>query len=592
MGAGMTPPDVKLMRLGYKDSMPKASSVERRHFITAFHDEFKRQTDIYVPLTQPHGDLHLTREERKTTINGRYWLILSGGKSDFKTKHWRYLWHQEVADGLAAAGIKVVTAGAVSAPGKYSVSSSHPRLTGVTDLVGKTNLREFIRLIANADGIIGPVTFAMHAAAALGRPYVTIAGGVEEWWWEAYFRDNPGFADVGHKLPVEHRYLHTLGMLDCCKKKGCWKLAVDPDDQRKSKCHIPVTYAEQTVPKCMTMITPERVLASVFSYYLDGTLEKGPTMNLPAIDQPVTITANNGRKYAVSLAVLEQGAPTPPPILPKIVTPVVPLPTTAKSQPKVKDGVLRDRETSLGRAGGRLTGFVLLYGNYADMHARCLGSIFNTTTPEEYELRVFLNSACQQTKDLVEQYRREGKIAKVYTAETNCYKYPAMRQMFHDPDAPITTDWIVWFDDDTIADVDPDWLPKLCDTIGDGAEADPMLGLVGAKFFFKPNQAQVEWFRSAPWHKNKPFRDKVGRSIPNGEMIHFVAGGCWAMRSTFIKDADIPDSRLTHNGGDITIGEQVYQLGGTMKAWNADKSSVRRSSVPRRGVTLPMFNLI
>ena len=50
----------------------------------------------------------------------------------------------------------------------------HPRLERVTDLVGKTSLREFIRLMYHADGVVCPVTFAMHLAAAIepkpGKP--------------------------------------------------------------------------------------------------------------------------------------------------------------------------------------------------------------------------------------------------------------------------------------------------------------------------------------------------------------------------------------------------------------------------------------
>jgi hypothetical protein len=590
---GQIPKGVEVISLSYGPYMPRAKSIERRHFVGAFHSAFKARTELVVPLLLPHGHLALTPQETTPLISGRYWIIMSGGKSDFKTKHWRYEWHQEVANALRASGIQVVTAGALVAPGKGRPASSHPRLANTIDMIGKTNLRAFIRLIAGADGVIGPVTFAMHAAAALGKPYVAIAGGVEEWWWEAYVRQNPGFGDVGHKLPVEHRFLHTMNLLDCCQNRGCWAMGVSPSDTQRVKCKKPIQLPDQTLPKCMSMITPERVIASVLSYYLDGTLKLEPGMSLPAVDQPVTIKDSNGRTYAVSLNVIEPGDKA----LPVIRTDLEPVkepeikPTVLPGRKPQTNAAARSRDESLARVGGKLTGFVLFYGDFADMHARCLNAILNTTEPHEYELRVFLNATCRQTSQLVKRRHEEGKIAAVYESTENCFKYPAMRKMFHDPNKPIETDWVMWFDDDTMADVDTEWLPKLCNVIADGVSVDPMLAMVGPKFNFKVNQKQAEWFREAEWFKGKPFRDTVGRGVPNGDRIHFITGSCWALKSALIRDACIPDTRLQHQGGDVTLGEQVYQLGGTLKNWNGDKKTVLWSSVKRRGVTQPMFNL-
>ena len=43
----------------------------------------------------------------------------------------------------------------------------HPPLEGVINLVGRTDLRQIVRLIYHAQGIVCPVTFFMHAAAAI-----------------------------------------------------------------------------------------------------------------------------------------------------------------------------------------------------------------------------------------------------------------------------------------------------------------------------------------------------------------------------------------------------------------------------------------
>ena len=47
--------------------------------------------------------------------------------------------------------------------------------------------------------------------------------------------------------------------------------------------------------------------------------------------------------------------------------------------------------------------------------------------------------------------------------------------------------------------------------------------------------------------------------------------------------SDLPDTRLIHNGGDICIGEQIYQSGFKMKQFNESKQYIHTSAAPRRG---------
>ena len=92
----------------------------------------------------------------------------------------------------------------------------HPALRGVLDLRGKTTLRQLVRLVHHAQGVLGPVTLLMHLAAAVevgpgmprNRPYVVVAGGREPAQWEAY---------------PHHQYIHMNGALRCCDHGGCWK---------------------------------------------------------------------------------------------------------------------------------------------------------------------------------------------------------------------------------------------------------------------------------------------------------------------------------------------------------------------------------
>ena len=97
----------------------------------------------------------------------------------------------------------------------------HPPLRNVLDLRGQTDLRQLVRLVYHAQGVLCPVTLLMHLAAAVetppgmpkNRPCVVIAGGREPAQWEAY---------------PHHQYIHTNGALMCCDHGGCWKSRVVP----------------------------------------------------------------------------------------------------------------------------------------------------------------------------------------------------------------------------------------------------------------------------------------------------------------------------------------------------------------------------
>ena len=69
-------------------------------------------------------------------------------------------------------------------------------------------------------------------------------------------------------------------------------------------------------------------------------------------------------------------------------------------------------------------------------------------------------------------------------------------------------------------------------------------------------------------------------------MIDFAVGWCWAIATEAIRAANIPDVRLGHNGGDITIGEQMHQAGLGIQSWNKAKSLIAcpsRENGGRRG---------
>lgn len=164
---------------------PPIAAPNPPHYIHALLDHVERELGLSIPLTVLRGDLHLSAAEQKfpKMLTGRalnpakpFWALVAGGKHDITTKWWPTASWQAVVDALRGDATFVQC----GAKGHW-----HPQLKGVINLVGRTSLREFLRVLYHAEGVVCPVTFAMHAVAALpqkqgrSRGCVVIAGGRE-----------------------------------------------------------------------------------------------------------------------------------------------------------------------------------------------------------------------------------------------------------------------------------------------------------------------------------------------------------------------------------------------------------------------------
>jgi ADP-heptose:LPS heptosyltransferase len=584
----------KKLRLCYGAGIKKAAT-HSIHFLAAWHEFFKSRTGIDVPLLYPKPDLHLSELEKShRLVQGRYWLLMAGGKMDFTTKHWVFSRYQQVVNVLAQLGIHCVQAGATGGrPANY-----HPPLEGVTNLVGKTDFRQFLRLVYHADGVICPITFAMHVAAAFDRPCVTVAGGREEWWWEAYHEANTGFGPrLRENVRVSHRYLHTLGQLKCCASKGCWKNKVvkTEKDNNRSFCVL-TTKAEnkQVVPECMARITVEHVVEAVMHYYAKGIL--------PPIGPVPIITLPDGQALAKDRQPGEAPAwsgdplaPARPGKLPQAPKPVRAAKTARTPTPEIHPPAMaevpRPDASSIfdhPLIGGRFTICVLMYGKYHALHRKCLDSILATTPPDRVDIRVGSNEVCAETDAYLDKLLADGAIQARYAHEENRKKYPVMREMFHDPARPLR-DWVIWFDDDTICDRNQEWLTLLAMEIVRYRPSN--YHMYGPVRFYVLQERQKAWIKKAAWYKKRQFRDTAGRPAPNGNKVHFASGSFWCLSREAILGADIPDARLGHNGGDVLIGEQLWQSGYRLRSYSSKKELVHWSSVPRRGLSEKHFGL-
>ena len=163
------------------------------HVIHGFIEYLNESLNLNIRATAFNGDIHLSKEEMSWfsqihELVGEdfpFWIIVAGGKFDVTIKWWDIRRYQEVVDYFRGK-IQFVQVGADE--------HYHPALQGVIDLRGKTNLRELVRLVYHAQGVVCPVTLLMHLAAAVpvkgeipkNRPCVVIAGGREPSQWEAY----------------------------------------------------------------------------------------------------------------------------------------------------------------------------------------------------------------------------------------------------------------------------------------------------------------------------------------------------------------------------------------------------------------------
>lgn len=572
--------NVQVVRLG-GDSKEAADSMgigwsragafggQKMHYATVFHRAFQHHTGLSVPVLKPHGDLHLSEEEKaKPNIDGRYWIIVPGGKTDMTTKWWSLAGYQEVVDKLRARGFRFVQEGATKP------MHVHPPLRDVLNLVGRTSVRDLIRNIWHAEGVICGCTFQMHIAGALQKPCVVLLGGREEPWYEAYVNDFGAFPETSSPIQVPHRVLHTLGQLDCCQHAGCWTRRVEPLPDRhstynESLCKQPVRTASQTLPACMQMITADHVVEAVMSYYED-TMPPETIVSRDDVYVPPTAAPKMPSLPELLQLTELQSVKQSPPIKPAAATA-----TPRKSTDTARSDVGFDHPA----IGGKITICVLLHGDEHHLHRRCLRSICETVPETRVELRVFCNQTGHETENLL----RTFPVAFADVDRERRRKYEAMRLAFHDEERPIATPWVVWFDD--VAFVrQHNWLTAL---IGIIANQDPSqkVGAVGRKMTHRlgaVGKDPVKWFRNGSWWQNRHLQTRHGAEAANGDHIHFLSPNFFAVSRAAIRDCSIPDSRIRQNGGGIVIGEQLHQRGYKLKAFDENSQFVVEQDL-RRG---------
>jgi ADP-heptose:LPS heptosyltransferase len=244
-------PEVETYSITYDEI--HQSGITGEHFQDAFRHDIETKLGVRILRYGNSPELWISDLE-KNWINqveqdcgwhGGFWLLNAGYKPDNELKAY-HRW-QEVVN-LFNDHFK----GAIRLAQIGHKDHKHSELKGVYNLVGKTDLRQLIRLGWWAHGTIGPLSFQFVMSAAFRQPHVVLAAGKEGVRWHIY---------------PQGRYLYTNGAMKCCEWDGCWRGGT------KGTC-IDLL---DNVPRCFQLIEPRMVMDAVKMYYCGGrlSLERG-----------------------------------------------------------------------------------------------------------------------------------------------------------------------------------------------------------------------------------------------------------------------------------------------------------------------------
>lgn len=220
------------------------------HITRAFAQSFILQSGLPVHDGPFKCDLHLSAAEQAwQPVSGPCWVIncdtANMGAKRWVTERWRDL----------VRLLPHITFVQVGLPQDTRIDlSDEPNVIG---LVGQTDERQLMALVAGATGCVSLVSSLQHIAAAFDKPCVVLAGGREPRSFCAY--------------PAQH-HIDRLGMLDCCRDRSCWKNSIEACVDREMFHPESGKVVKTDIPRCMRMIATEEVAAGVRGFYQGGRL--------------------------------------------------------------------------------------------------------------------------------------------------------------------------------------------------------------------------------------------------------------------------------------------------------------------------------
>lgn len=534
------------------DKAISVASSDPRHFISGYTRAIESILGQPIPIhdLRPCLKLHEIEKSPPFQIKRPYWVMMAGSKRDCVTKQWDPAkWRQLVK--MLFGRVTFVSAGTAD-----PVGITH-KIEGAIDLVGRTSIRELLRLIAMSEGVVCGITSAMHIAAAFNKPCVVIAGGREPWWWEAYTNETWELTCVT-KPPsdfVQHVYFHSIGELECCKYSGCGRCEVVGPDLSQSCVNV-VQGPSCLQPQCLHSVTTDEVVSAITDYAAGTRLRTttAPRHRHKHLRDPITV------------AVLLYGDDSVPPAY---------------------------------------SHYEQTHKTCFQLHQRVLDSITGTADPDLIDLRIGCNAVGPETTAYLEDMRHRLPSFRVFYEPINIGKEPLMRRLFaaderdtatlmgvslerlqqiinedmqggayrsrvaeawHQVRIDLRTEWLAWFDDDTYV-LQKDWLSRLDTAIGSRPDC------VGYIRGWQYDTSQIDWMTKSWWWKNRPIT------------AEFCTGGFWACRTDVLRTLDWPDPRLWHHNDDVVLGVALHQ--NNYRLLNLTDQIVQIEDVERRGWSLP-----
>jgi ADP-heptose:LPS heptosyltransferase len=490
------------------------SNQQHVHFLWGFLEFLNSQLGTRAVLTDFRPDLYLSEEEKKRPLvefDKPYWVFVSGGKRDYTAKWWNLQNWQTVVDRLKSKVVMVQVGG---------VSHVHPKVVGAYDMVGKTSARELMRLIYHSHGVICVVTCLMHIAAAFNKPCIVVAGGREPWWWEAYTEENrlvnmrrgqPLWTPPSGDNFIPHRFLHTIGSLNCCSKHGCWKARAQGQG---SVCLEPVTQNGQVVPRCLHMITPDLVVAHWNWYYEQHILElKQKTI--------VSVPATAAVPKALHTTFIPAKARTQPASVSraKLAERIEPvkqkLPKAVPARPILP---VQRHTTSLAVFDPQL----VVYADRKACTARYMEMLTERLGNEA--LLVVRNGAQQE----VARYCADKKL-NLLEPEDNLGRARLMSSVADRLGKP----WLVWLEPPMLPK--PQWKARLSEMLRGYTKT-----LCGALRRQSVTDEFVNRFAASPWFRGKRF--ELARPQPKEYLVTFPARGFVVVTHSLLRELQWPGS--------------------------------------------------
>ena len=243
------------------------------HFIHGYPRYLEQQIGLPIPVTDFKGDIHLSAQEKawmsqveEAGFKDRFWIVVAGGKRDFTAKWWNPEGYQKVVNHFLGR-ILFVQCG--------EIGHWHGPLENVLSLVGKTDIRQFVRLVYHADGVLSPVTFAMHLGAAVeskpGRPRTGPAS-----WSPADASRLTGRLIRTTSSSAPTGPCHAAPTAAAGSRAASWS---PTGTTNHDPCRNFVQLApDLRIPRCMAMITADDVIRRIEMYYEGGLGVQLPTI--------------------------------------------------------------------------------------------------------------------------------------------------------------------------------------------------------------------------------------------------------------------------------------------------------------------------